>query len=144
MLHDTKAKNLQSFLMKDFSRVSAKVAKEICKKANLYEKARPTRIAAQEADALYKAIKLTKTTQMPCFMYLRYYRYLEHVGVNEDFDAGYRSREKFEEWYKRDPVNLQRKKLLKLDIKEQELKKLEEEIDNQIKKYCHGQRSAIG
>ncbi|MEE9260649.1 MAG: DNA topoisomerase VI subunit B [Candidatus Scalindua sediminis] len=65
MLHDTKAKKLQSFLMKDFSRVSAKVAKEICKKANLYEKARPTRIAAQEADALYKAIKLTKIMNPP-------------------------------------------------------------------------------
>jgi DNA topoisomerase-6 subunit B len=51
--------------MKDFSRVSAKVAKEICKKANLYEKARPTRIAAQEADALYKAIKLTKIMNPP-------------------------------------------------------------------------------
>jgi TPP-dependent pyruvate/acetoin dehydrogenase alpha subunit len=64
-----------------------------------------------------KAIESIKTTQMPCFIHLRYYRYLEHVGVNEDFDADYRSREEFEEWYKVDPVNLQRKRLLNHSIK---------------------------
>lgn len=79
-----------------------------------------------------KAIKLIKTTQMPCFMHLRYYRYLEHVGVYEDFDAGYRSREEFEEWYKEDPVHLQRKKLLQRGIREEEVIKTEREIDNQI------------
>ena len=89
-----------------------------------------------DAEAIYeltgKAIKLTRTTQMPCFMHLRYYRYLEHVGVNEDFDAGYRSREEFEEWLKLDPINLQRKKLLEHGIKEEEIMKIEREIDNQI------------
>ncbi len=65
MLHDTKAKTLQSFLVNDFSRVSARVAKEICEKAKLYERARPSRIAVQEADALFKAIKLTKIMNPP-------------------------------------------------------------------------------
>lgn len=65
-------------------------------------------------------------------MHLRYYRYLEHVGVNEDFDAGYRPREEFEEWHKKDPIKLQRKKLLQLGIKEEEIGKLEKEIDNKI------------
>ena len=69
---------------------------------------------------------------MPSFMHLRYYRYLEHVGVNEDFDAGYRSREEFEEWYKKDPVNWQRKNLLQQGIKEEAIIKLEKEIDNKI------------
>ena len=73
-----------------------------------------------------KAVDLIKTTQMPCFMHLRYYRYLEHVGVNEDFDAGYRSREEFEEWYRKDPVNLQRNRLLHQGIKEEEIVKIEE------------------
>ncbi|MFC1943178.1 thiamine pyrophosphate-dependent dehydrogenase E1 component subunit alpha [Chloroflexota bacterium] len=79
-----------------------------------------------------QAIKLIKTNQMPCFMYLRYYRYLEHVGVNEDFDGGYRSREEFEEWYKKDPVNLQRKKLLQQGIEEGEIINIEREINAQI------------
>lgn len=78
-----------------------------------------------------KAIKLLNSTQRPSFLHLKYYRYLEHVGVNEDFDAGYRSREEFEKWFKKDPINLQRKKLLKLGI-EEEVRKLEKEIDNQI------------
>jgi len=89
-----------------------------------------------DAEVIYKltrqAIKLIKTTQMPCFMHLRYYRYLEHVGINGDFDAGYRSREEFEEWYKKDPINLQRKKLLNHGIKEGEITRIEREIDNQI------------
>ncbi len=79
-----------------------------------------------------RAIRLIRTTQMPCFMHLHYYRYLEHVGVSEDFDAGYRPREEFEEWYQKDPVNLQRKKLLQQGITEGEITKLEKEIDNRI------------
>ena len=80
-----------------------------------------------------QAVRLMKTTQMPCFMHLRYYRYLEHVGVNEDFDAGYRKREEFEEWRKKDPVYLQREKIiLKYSISEEEIRRVEREIDNQI------------
>lgn len=83
-------------------------------------------------DLSCSAIRLLKETQRPCFLHLEYYRYLEHVGTNEDFDAGYRSRDEFEEWYKRDPINMQRKKLLELGIKEEGIIKIEREIDNQI------------
>jgi TPP-dependent pyruvate/acetoin dehydrogenase alpha subunit len=79
-----------------------------------------------------KAIKKHKENGKPCFIYLKYYRYLEHVGVNEDFKFGYRSKEEFKKWYKRDPVNLQRKKLLKLGISEKDIKKLENKIDERI------------
>ena len=65
MLHDTKARTLQSFLHSDFSRVSTRVAKVICEKARLYERARPTRIARQEADNLLKAINQTKIMSPP-------------------------------------------------------------------------------
>jgi len=65
MLHDTKSKNLRSCLTNDFSRVSARVANEICEKAGLNGKARPSRIAVQEADSLFKAIKLTKIMNPP-------------------------------------------------------------------------------
>lgn len=89
-----------------------------------------------DVEVIYKltaqAIKLIQTSRMPCFMHLKYYRYLEHVGINEDFDAGYRSRKEFEEWYKKDPVDLQRKKLLNLGIREEEIIKLEQEINAQI------------
>lgn len=79
-----------------------------------------------------KAAGLIRETGVPCFMHLKYYRYLEHVGTNEDFDAGYRSREEFEEWHKKDPVALQRKRLLESGVAEQAVKKMETKLDRQI------------
>jgi DNA topoisomerase-6 subunit B len=60
MLHDTKARTLQSFLHSEFSRVSSQVAKAICETAKVSERSRPTRIARQEADNLFKAINQTR------------------------------------------------------------------------------------
>jgi len=89
-----------------------------------------------DAEVIYKltgkAIRWIKTKQQPCFMHLKYYRYLEHVGVYEDFDAGYRSKKEFEEWYKKDPVSLQRNKLLQQGVTEEEITRLEKEINNKI------------
>ncbi|MHC4116625.1 MAG: DNA topoisomerase VI subunit B [Planctomycetota bacterium] len=65
MLHDTKARTLQSFLHTEFSRISSNVAKKICQEAKLYERSRPTRIARQEADNLFKAINKTKIMNPP-------------------------------------------------------------------------------
>ena len=59
------------------------------------------------------SIESLQKTKRPVFMHLKYYRYLEHVGVFEDFKAGYRSIDVFEKWKKLDPVQLQRTKLLK-------------------------------
>ncbi len=66
----------------------------------------------------------------PCFMNLKYYRYLEHVGINCDFDAGYRNKEVFDIWYKRDPVRLQRSKLSVLNAGE--IEQIETEIDAKV------------
>ncbi|MHC4175489.1 MAG: DNA topoisomerase VI subunit B [Planctomycetota bacterium] len=65
MLHDTKARTLQSFLHSDFSRVSTRVAKAICEKAKVAERSRPSRIARQEADNLLKAINQTRIMNPP-------------------------------------------------------------------------------
>jgi len=78
------------------------------------------------------AIQLQRNTHKPCFLHLKYYRYLEHVGINQDFKFGYRSEEEFKRWYEVDPVNLQRKKLLENAYSEKEIKKLERKIDKQI------------
>jgi len=79
-----------------------------------------------------EAIKKQKETQKPCFIYLKYYRYLEHVGINQDFKFGYRSKDEFEKWKKIDPIDLQRKKLLKNGYSENEIKNLEANIEKQI------------
>ena len=62
MLKDTECRSLSGFLKEEFSRVGPKVAKDIIKKAGtgLTEKSYPTRIARQEASALYDAINETK------------------------------------------------------------------------------------
>ncbi len=60
MLKSTDARTLQSFLTNDFSRIGPGTAKKICEEANLYPKARPSRIAKQEADNLLKAMRQQK------------------------------------------------------------------------------------
>lgn len=60
MLKTTHAKRLKSFLMSDFSRVSAKVAGEICKKSGLRERITPGRLSRSEIEELFKAINDTK------------------------------------------------------------------------------------
>lgn len=76
-----------------------------------------------------RAIELMKETGRPCFLRLKCYRYLEHVGVKEDFDLGYRSREDFLSWYERDPISVQRKKLLGLGVSEEEVVAMEKSLD---------------
>lgn len=68
----------------------------------------------------------------PYFMNFKYYRYLEHVGINYDFDAGYRSKAEFEKWLKKDPVLLQRSKLLRNGFNEDGIRKTESEISEKI------------
>lgn len=79
-----------------------------------------------------KAIKSVRSTNVPCFIHLKYYRYLEHVGINEDFDAGYRSRKEFESWYKKDPIILERARLKKAGVSEKGIKEIERKIDHKI------------
>lgn len=69
----------------------------------------------------------------PVFMNLKYYRYLEHVGVEADFNAGYRTKQEFEKYIKehKDPIELQRLRLLDL-IGKYKVEEIEKEIDNKI------------
>lgn len=75
-----------------------------------------------------KAVNSVRSTNIPCFIHLKYYRYLEHVGVNKDFDAGYRSYDGFKNYYKKDPVILQRKKLKMLGLSERKIRSIENRI----------------
>ena len=65
MLRDTSARTLRAFLREDFSRVSARVALEICERASLRPNSRPSRIARGEAESLYRAIGETKLLNPP-------------------------------------------------------------------------------
>jgi len=65
MLKRTNSRTLQGFLTTDFSRISAKTAKNICEKSKLYPNARPGRIAKQEADNLLRSMRDTKFIAPP-------------------------------------------------------------------------------
>ena len=65
MLQDTASHSVAGFLAADFSRVSAKVAEEICKAAGLSPRARPRDVHGQAAENLYKAIQATKLMAPP-------------------------------------------------------------------------------
>jgi DNA topoisomerase VI subunit B len=65
MLKDSAARTLKGALEDDFSRVSSRVALEICERAGLNPKASPTRVAHQEIEALYKSIQETKLMRPP-------------------------------------------------------------------------------
>ena len=62
MLKETRCRTLSGFLQEEFSRVGAKVAKTIIKKADgaLTERSYPTRCARAEAGALHQAINQTR------------------------------------------------------------------------------------
>ena len=60
MMSDSKARTTQKFLTGEFSRVSARVAQEICKRAGANPAARPSRLGNESAKAIYRAIQETK------------------------------------------------------------------------------------
>ena len=86
-------------------------------------------------------ISQQKESQVPCFVHLKYYRYLEHVGTLTDFDSSYRSKEEFQEWQKKDPIDLQGKKLFELG-QEREIRNIETDLDVQIQRSFDWARSA--
>jgi DNA topoisomerase VI subunit B len=65
MLHDTKSHSVAGFLASDFSRVSSKVAQEICKAAKISPNTRPRDIHGATAETLYKTVQSTKIMAPP-------------------------------------------------------------------------------
>jgi len=83
--------------------------------ANLCARAASYGVAAETLDgcdvpALYEsvrsAVESVRRGEGPRFLECMTYRFREHVGPNEDFHAGYRSREEAEPWFARDPLLL--------------------------------------
>lgn len=89
-----------------------------------------------------KSIELIKTAQQPVFLHLKYYRYLAHVGPEEDFDAGYRSRDDFEKWYKVDPVAMQEHKLLRLGYDITKIEEIKQLINKQLERSVESAKNA--
>ena len=54
------------------------------------------------------------------------------MGVDEDFDLGYRKKEEYEEWAKADPVKIQREKLITLGFSEDRIRAIENVLHEKI------------
>jgi DNA topoisomerase-6 subunit B len=65
MMQDTKARSLKAALQTDFSRVSPRVADEICAQGGLNSAKRPSRLDPQEIEQLFQAIPKTKIMAPP-------------------------------------------------------------------------------
>jgi DNA topoisomerase-6 subunit B len=65
MFRDTSARSLKSCLHEDFSRVSGRVAEEICERAHVKPSRRPHELTREEAERLHHAIQATKLMAPP-------------------------------------------------------------------------------
>ncbi|MBI3951837.1 MAG: DNA topoisomerase VI subunit B [Acidobacteria bacterium] len=65
MMRETKARTLKAALQTDFSRVSSRVAEEICAKAELEPTKRPARLTPQESEKLFQAVPKVKIMTPP-------------------------------------------------------------------------------
>jgi DNA topoisomerase-6 subunit B len=65
MLHETRSRNLSGFLSSEFSRVSSRVAGEICRTAGLEPSRRPRKLDRSDAERIHKAIAATKIMAPP-------------------------------------------------------------------------------
>lgn len=82
-----------------------------------------------------EATWVRKDISTPVFFHLRYFRYLEHCGVYEDFDAGYRFSEEAEAWD--DPVKIQESRFTPRVVR-----KIQIEIDTKVEKSLEMARLA--
>jgi len=60
MVRDSSSKQISGFLRSEFSRVSLRVANQICERAKLRKTLRPSRITLKQVEALHAAINETK------------------------------------------------------------------------------------
>lgn len=101
-----------------------------------------------------RAMALMKKNNMPVFMHLTYNRHLQHIGVKDDFDTtgpapkggfekmGYRSRTEYDRWMAREPLVVQRKKLIVLGVVEKEIARMEVKIRAEVERSVANAKSA--
>lgn len=82
--------------------------------------------------ATQKAVDAQKREAGPVLMKFDYFRFLQHVGPLEDFDAGYRK--KPENLEQLDPLKVYEKALLAKGVKAEEFKKIEAEVKAKVQK----------
>ena len=106
-------------------------------------------VAGGNGSNLEEVIRLTRHVldrmldqPKPGFLHLSYYRFLEHVGPREDFDAGYRRRPTPEESAQSDPVLHFEHSARQCGVSAEELMAVRMAVDEQINRSVQGAQNA--
>jgi TPP-dependent pyruvate/acetoin dehydrogenase alpha subunit len=105
---------------------------------NICERARAQgmpaeQIANNDVERIYEYVsqsvgQLGRGSSGPFFFECLTYRLKEHVGPNDDFQLGYRTREEAEPWLKNDPIER-----LRVQLDSAERRRIEEDVEAEIK-----------
>jgi DNA topoisomerase-6 subunit B len=89
MLKTTRGRNLKGALMRDFSRVSERVALAICEAAKLTPGSRPKRLAPEQVEALHKAMGQAKIMNPPTTCVVPIGEELIYAGLKQGVEADF-------------------------------------------------------
>jgi len=80
---------------------------------------------------------------IPAFIHWKYYRYLEHVGVNSDLDKDYRSVDEYCKWVNIDSLSVRHAKLLNSGISSAMIRELQDSVVERVKTAAQIARAAL-
>ncbi len=82
-----------------------------------------------------RAVKVAVRESRPALLNIACCRFLEHVGIGEDWHWGYRDKDQtVREWISRDAVKVQRKRLLAHGLSESEVAAIDAEIEEVVRR----------
>jgi TPP-dependent pyruvate/acetoin dehydrogenase alpha subunit len=81
-----------------------------------------------------EALALVAKDPRPVLMHIKCCRFLEHVGIFEDWHLGYRGEAERERWKGKDSLRVQRERLMRKGHTEAEIAGLEGEIDDNVRR----------
>lgn len=90
-----------------------------------------------------RMLQLMDDELKPGFLHFTYFRFLEHVGIAEDFDAGYRPRPTAKEIERLDPVLRFEKVLAQSECSPSELTAVRAAVDEQIDRSVQAAQQAV-
>lgn len=98
---------------------------------------------ATDVEAVYTAAKAACASLRPgpVFLWVKTYRYLDHIGIHDDLEIGYRTRAEFQAWRSQDPLDLQRRRIIDLGMTEVEVLAEEQRIIARVDQAVEAARS---
>jgi len=71
---------------------------------------------------------------IPVFIHWKYYRYLEHVGVDSDHDEKYRSVDEYLQWMERDSISVRINNLMNAGVPFNAIRELQSSVARRVKR----------